>query len=97
MDAFYDKNKSFFDKISCEALQKSVGEKEKPDWKAQRKLNRETFGATGNFNSGRGRGQFYRGRGRSGNGGGYNRNRGGGRNVNGSNNYYNNNKSFYSG
>ena len=63
---FYDKTKSFFDSISCEALEREKGLElstthysaksscvhrlcycrlsSRPDWKAERKLNTETFG-----------------------------------------------------
>lgn len=40
---FYDKNISFFDRISCEANEKAQGGKPK-NWKEERKLNAETFG-----------------------------------------------------
>lgn len=75
---YYDKTKSFFDKISCEAVERSQGKVNKPDWKAEKKLNRETFGVAGNVGGGRnfrgGPGGFIRGR-----GGGYRGyNRGGG-------------------
>lgn len=40
----YNKEKSFFDKISCEALEREKGNVQRVDWKAERKLNRETFG-----------------------------------------------------
>jgi len=70
----YDKAKSFFDNISCEAIERSKGQRSnRPDWKAEKKLNRETFGTTGfnrrNYNQG-----YHRGGGR----GGYNNQRGGG-------------------
>lgn len=67
---FYDKKKSFFDSISCESTEKSKGRQSRPDWKAEKKLNRETFGVAGNMRNGRG----YRGGGRGGYGyrGGYN-------------------------
>ena len=58
-EAFYDKSKSFFDKISCRAA-----DAKRPDWKVEKKVNQETFGASGNFRPGRGRrGGFQRGRG----------------------------------
>lgn len=75
-EPFYDKAKSFFDNISCEALERSKGNMNRPDWKAEKKLNRETFGATGNFGGGRNRGYYGRGGGQRGTG--YNRGRGGG-------------------
>lgn len=40
----YNKEKSFFDQISCEALEREKGNVQRVDWKAERKLNRETFG-----------------------------------------------------
>jgi len=75
---YYDKAKSFFDTISCEAVERSKGKVNKPDWKAEKKLNRETFGVAGNV----GRPNFFpnnRGnmRGRGGYGGGFNNYRGG--------------------
>ena len=70
-ESFYDKTKSFFDKISCNAGDNAKGSVRKPNWKVEKKINKETFGITGNFNPGRGhRGGFQRGRGGS---GGYNR------------------------
>ena len=76
---YYDKAKSFFDTISCEAVERSKGKVNKPDWKAEKKLNRETFGVAGNV----GRRNYFpsdRGnmRGRGGYNGGYNNYRGGG-------------------
>jgi len=78
----YDKTKSFFDNISCEAMERSKGRPNRPDWKAEKQLNKETFGATGfnrrNYNQGyRGRGSNYYGY-RNYNQGGYNNQRGGG-------------------
>lgn len=77
----YDKTKSFFDNISCEAMERSKGRPNRPDWKAEKQLNKETFGATGfnrrNYNQGyRGRGNYYGYR--NYNQGGYNNQRGGG-------------------
>lgn len=44
-DQFYDKTKSFFDTISCEALEKEKGERRRPpSWHQERNLNTETFG-----------------------------------------------------
>jgi len=40
---FYDKNISFFDRISCEANDK-LQSKERKNWKEERKMNAETFG-----------------------------------------------------
>merc|ERR1719167_585286 len=75
---YYDKAKSFFDTISCEAVERSKGKVTKPDWKAEKKLNRETFGVAGDV----GRRNYFpsdRGnmRGRGGFSGGYNNYRGG--------------------
>lgn len=39
----YDKTKSFFDSISCEAAQDRSKNK-KNDWRQERKINTETFG-----------------------------------------------------
>lgn len=39
---FYDKNVSFFDRISCEANEKN--QKKPVNWKEERKVNAETFG-----------------------------------------------------
>lgn len=39
---FYDKNISFFDRISCEANEKT--QKKPVNWKEERKINAETFG-----------------------------------------------------
>lgn len=43
----YDKEKSFFDDISCEATQRSKG-LPRFDWRYERKLNVETFGVSAN-------------------------------------------------
>jgi len=40
---FYDKNISFFDRISCESNEK-MQSKERKNWKEERKMNAETFG-----------------------------------------------------
>lgn len=68
--SFYNKKTSFFDNISCEALERSKGKVIRNDWRAEKKLNKETFGVAGNrrYNYVGGRGYGYRG-GR----GGYNR------------------------
>merc|ERR1711881_198053 len=47
-EQFYDKKKSFFDSISCEATEKAKGNSSRPDWGAGKKLNKETFGVAGN-------------------------------------------------
>merc|ERR1711863_205304 len=98
---FYDKKKSFFDSISCEATEKAKGNSSRPDWRAEKKLNKETFGVAGNNrrgcyrrggqNGGR-RGGYYNNR-RGQNGGGYNNDNsnGGGQGRGGYNNQgYNN-------
>lgn len=43
-EVFYDKSKSFFDNISCEAVERSKGRSQRTDWRQERKLNSETFG-----------------------------------------------------
>lgn len=66
---YYDKTKSFFDNISCEAVERSKGNIHRHDWRQERKLNAETFGVSANSNwmrrntwRGRGmRGRGYRG------------------------------------
>jgi len=67
----YNKSKSFFDSISCESLERSKGNSNRPDWKAEKKLNKETFGVAGGDGGWR-RGYGYRGgnRGYRGGGGG---------------------------
>jgi len=47
---FYKKD-NFFDNISCESLERSKGNVPRVDWKAERKLNAETFGLILNPNS----------------------------------------------
>lgn len=44
----YDKAKSFFDNISCEAVERSKGKTPRTDWRQERKLNTETFGVSSN-------------------------------------------------
>ncbi|XP_023711111.1 protein LSM14 homolog A isoform X3 [Cryptotermes secundus] len=58
---FYDKKKSFFDNISCEAVERSKGRSQRTDWRTERKLNSETFGVASARRGG------YRGRGYYGN------------------------------
>lgn len=43
-DNGYDKNKSFFDNISCEAVERSKGKTQRTNWREERKINSETFG-----------------------------------------------------
>lgn len=43
-EIYYDKAKSFFDNISCEAVERSKGRSQRTDWRTERKLNSETFG-----------------------------------------------------
>lgn len=58
-DAAYDKNKSFFDNISCEATERAKGKSTRTSWKEERKLNVETFGMSDRRNFGnRGFGGF---------------------------------------
>jgi len=71
-DQFYDKKKSFFDSISCEATEKAKGNSTRPDWGAEKKLNKETFGVAGN----RGYNRGYRGYNRGYNNRGYYNRRG---------------------
>merc|ERR1712083_840491 len=73
---FYDKKKSFFDTISCEATEKSKsGSRPRQDRNAEFKLNKETFGVAGNRG---GRGGYYNRRGYNNynSGGGYRGNQG---------------------
>ncbi|XP_076335348.1 protein LSM14 homolog B-like isoform X3 [Tachypleus tridentatus] len=73
---YYDRSKSFFDNISCEALERSKGNLQRIDWRRERKLNVETFGSSANMsrrNPWRGGFRGFRGRGgamRGGRGGG---------------------------
>jgi len=56
----YDKTKSFFDNISCEAVERSKGRSQRTDWRTERKLNSETFGIPAMRRGGyRGRGYHY--------------------------------------
>ncbi|CAD5234851.1 unnamed protein product [Bursaphelenchus xylophilus] len=41
--SFYNKD-SFFDEISCEALEKAEGKYSRPNWRKERQTNQETFG-----------------------------------------------------
>lgn len=45
-EVYYDKSKSFFDNISCEAVERSKGRSQRTDWRKERKLNSETFGVS---------------------------------------------------
>eukprot|EP00096_Caligus_rogercresseyi_P016776 TRINITY_DN970_c0_g1_i1.p1 TRINITY_DN970_c0_g1~~TRINITY_DN970_c0_g1_i1.p1 ORF type:complete len:530 (-),score=140.08 TRINITY_DN970_c0_g1_i1:604-2193(-) len=45
-ERYYDKSKSFFDSISCEAIERSKGKINRPDRRAENKMNRETFGVS---------------------------------------------------
>lgn len=60
---FYNKTKSFFDNISCEAIERSKGRSQRTDWRKERKLNTETFGVSmarrGMYRGGGGRGGYY--------------------------------------
>jgi len=84
--AVYSKD-SFFDSISCEALERAEqereGERRKTSYSEQRKIDMETFGTTSlDRRSGRGRGRRYynnnNSNGGSGGGGGGRGNRSGG-------------------
>lgn len=73
---YYDKGKSFFDSISCEANDRDKNRRAHPSWVEERKMNVETFGVAGGWRHGRGRGRGgrggrggYRGRGGGGRGG----------------------------
>nr|XP_022342452.1 protein LSM14 homolog B-like isoform X5 [Crassostrea virginica] len=73
-EMFYDKNKSFFDNISCEATERAKGKSTRPSWREERKLNVETFGMSDNPRRnfrGRGRGYYGGFRGNRGGGGGF--------------------------
>ncbi|XP_055704432.1 protein LSM14 homolog B isoform X3 [Phlebotomus papatasi] len=60
----YDKTKSFFDNISCEAAADRSKGKNRTDWRQERKLNSETFGVSSTRRGGfRGRGGGYYNRG----------------------------------
>ncbi|KAL1128870.1 hypothetical protein AAG570_013404 [Ranatra chinensis] len=69
-EIYYDKTKSFFDNISCEAIERSKGRSQRTDWRKERKLNTETFGVSMSRRQG-----GYRGM----RGGGYYSQQGGGR------------------
>jgi len=83
----YDKAKSFFDTISCEALERAEGSAGRPNWRKERELNQETFGQSAVRNY-----QYRRGQPRgAGIGGGYRRGgygAGGGGNYRGGYNKY---------
>jgi len=82
----YNKSKSFFDSISCEAIERQKGNVNRIDRRQERKLNQETFGVSGffprNWRGGRGggRGNF--------NNRGYNNNRSGNFNRNYNQNFH---------
>ncbi|KAI1718099.1 FDF domain-containing protein [Ditylenchus destructor] len=61
--AFYNKSTSFFDSISCEALEKEEGRNTRPNWRKERLTNQETFGhsAVRSLNYRRGSRGGYRG------------------------------------
>eukprot|EP00116_Pleurobrachia_bachei_P003673 sb/3463935/ len=81
-DKCYDKATSFFDTISCEALEKEKGERRRPpNWHQEKQLNSETFGeGVSTYRSRSYQGNSYRGR---------DNNYGGG-----DNRYYNNNGGY---
>jgi protein LSM14 len=72
-EIYYDKKKSFFDNISCEALERSKGKMMRNDWRAEKKMNKETFGVAGNrrYNYAGARGGFVNRGGNRGQGYGY--------------------------
>jgi len=100
----YDKQKSFFDSISCEALEKENGQRRRPNsWQVERSLNSETFGEGVISFQRRNYQGNYRGRGGMNNGGpphngymnNYHNNRGGYNNYRGRGGDHNN--SYYRG
>lgn len=56
---YYDKSKSFFDNISCEANERGQGKIGKPDWRKERQTNAETFGISANYRRGGYRGRSF--------------------------------------
>lgn len=68
-EPYYQPTSSFFDRISCEALEKQEGKNTRPNWRKERETNMETFGQAALRNY-----QYRRGGPR---GMGYNRGRGG--------------------
>ncbi|XP_055624602.1 protein LSM14 homolog B isoform X2 [Toxorhynchites rutilus septentrionalis] len=72
----YDKTKSFFDNISCEAIERAKGKQQRTDWRLERKLNTETFGVGSTRRGGYNRRGGYYNRGPN-NYRGYNQYRGG--------------------
>lgn len=81
---FYDKNISFFDRISCESNEKMVSSQRPKSWKEERKVNAETFGLTQRSNDKSYRSYNYNNRNY------HNRNYNGQRNYNNNNNQMNN-------
>ncbi|KAK0427829.1 hypothetical protein QR680_010444 [Steinernema hermaphroditum] len=59
--SYYDKKSSFFDNISCEALEKEEGRNTRPDWRKERMTNQETFGHSAVRSLGYRRGGGHRG------------------------------------
>jgi protein LSM14 len=94
---YYDKDK-FFDNISCEALERTKGKQHRQDWRAERKMNAETFGLPWNpnqrNNGPRNNYNNYRGRNNNNRGDGYrgDNNRDQQMRYNNYNNRYNNNR-----
>jgi len=70
MIPFYQKE-NFFDNISCEASEVAKGKSHRQDWRAERKLNSETFGNAANRRTGGGGFQPRGGYGRGGGDGGF--------------------------
>jgi protein LSM14 len=86
-DGYYDKQKSFFDRISCETTEKEKTSNSRRNWNEERRINAETFGLK------------YRpaqqgGNQRNGQGGYYNYNR---RNNGGQQSYYGNGARYQRG
>ncbi|XP_037077814.1 protein LSM14 homolog B-like [Pollicipes pollicipes] len=101
---FYNKTKSFFDNISCDAIEKARDNRQRrQDWQKERKQNLETFGVEGTRRpyrrGGYGRGYYNNrgGGGGGGGGGGYYGNRGGGGYYNNRGGGYYNNRGGYRG
>lgn len=65
-ESTYDKKTSFFDNISCEALEKEDGVQTRPNWKKERATNQETFGSFAVRTLNNRRGGFRRGNGQRG-------------------------------
>ncbi|CAO3639507.1 unnamed protein product [Cunninghamella blakesleeana] len=93
-EEFYDKNKSFFDNISCESKERQDQEANtdrRGKFHEERRLNMETFGQASVDQT-----RYRNFRGRGGHRGGYRGNRGGNNNYRGGNRHHNqNNRNNY--